>query len=196
MTPPFLLNSQGPPVHLTLFPQWTATCTRSANGLHPNWGYNGQQPRIPKGWRGTCKTVRGQYWSSPFKSKLPTKVYSKLEIYEMGDLGLAEPPAMEPSVAYHLHLNHRSRSASSNISVPSKTERLTTFIFQRIYKYAAQSVCSLNTMTLLSAYQVEILEEMGQQLDSQSPNHALWDKICVVNDLIMLSSRGAVQGCS
>ena len=64
-----------------------------------------------------------------------------------------------------------------------------------MYKYAAQSVCSLNAMTLLSAYQAEILEEMGRQLDSGSPNPALWDEICIVNDLFLRSSRGAVQGC-
>ncbi|GLD57017.1 uncharacterized protein AKAME5_002869500 [Lates japonicus] len=64
-----------------------------------------------------------------------------------------------------------------------------------MYKYAAQPVCSLNAMALLSAYQAEILEEMGRQLDTGSPNPALWDEICVVNDLILCSSRGAVQGC-
>lgn len=36
---------------------------------------------------------------------------------------------------------------------------------------------------------------MGRQLDKGVPNPALWDKICVVNDLILRSSRGAVQGC-
>ena len=49
-------------------------------------------------------------------------------------------------------------------------------------------------MILLSAYQAEILEEMGRQLDSGSPNPALWDEICMVNDLILHSSPGAVQG--
>lgn len=137
----------------------------------------------------------GRYWSSPFKSKLPTKGYSKLEVDGMGELGLAGPPEVEPSVAYHLHPNRRSLSASSNITLPNKTERLTASVLQRMYRYAAQSVCSLNAVTLLSAYQGEILEEMGRQLDSGSPNPALWDEICVVNDLILRSSRGAVQGC-
>ncbi|GLD48698.1 uncharacterized protein AKAME5_000263200 [Lates japonicus] len=45
------------------------------------------------------------------------------------------------------------------------------------------------------------LSEMGlkafikEQLDTGSPNPALWDEICVVNNLILGSSRGAVQGC-
>lgn len=34
-----------------------------------------------------------------------------------------------------------------------------------MYKYTAQSDCSLNAITLLLAYQAEILREMGQQLD-------------------------------
>ncbi|XP_077961988.1 uncharacterized protein LOC144410249 [Gasterosteus aculeatus] len=119
-----------------------------------------------------CMKEMGRYWSSPFKSKLPTKGYSKLEVDGMGELGLAGPPEVEPSV--------------------NKTERLTASVLQRMYRYAAQSVCSLNAATLLSAYQGE---EMGRQLDSGSPNPALWDEICVVNDLILRSSRGAVQGC-
>lgn len=36
---------------------------------------------------------------------------------------------------------------------------------------------------------------MGCQLDSQTLNPLLWDEICVVNDLLLRSSRGAVQGC-
>ncbi len=98
-------------------------------------------------------------------------------------------------MAYHLHPNLRSMSASSQISLPSKMERLTSSIYQRMYKYVGQSVCSLNAMTLLSAYQAEILEEMGRQLNSGMPNPALWDEICIVNDLILRSSHGAVQGC-
>ncbi|XP_041840350.1 uncharacterized protein LOC121639256 [Melanotaenia boesemani] len=147
-------------------------------------------PAVP-----ACMKEMSRYWPSPFKSKLPTKGCSKLEIQGMSELGLAEPPAVEPSVAYHLHPNRRSVSASSSVSLPSKSDRLTASIYQRMYKYAAQSVCSLNAVTLLSAYQAEILEEMGRQLDSQTPNPLLWDEICVVNDLLLRSSRGAVQGC-
>lgn len=146
-------------------------------------------PAVP-----ACMKEMRRFWSSPFKSKLPTKGYSQLEVQGMEELGLAGPPAVEPSVAYHLHPNRRSLSASSSISLPTKAERVTASSFQRIYRYGAQTVCSLNAMTLLSAYQAEILEEMGRQLDTGTPNPALWDEICVVNDLILRSSRGAVQG--
>ncbi|XP_034567334.1 uncharacterized protein LOC117832353 [Notolabrus celidotus] len=142
-----------------------------------------------------CMKEMSRYWSSPFKSKLPAKGYSELEIKGMGELGLAEPPKVEPSVAFHLHPDRCSVSASSSISLPGKTERLTASVLQRMYRYAAQSVCSLNAQTLLSAYQAEMLEEMGRQLDSGAPNPVLWDEICVVNDLILRSSRGEVQGC-
>ncbi|GAA6099879.1 uncharacterized protein LOC115772683, partial [Tachysurus ichikawai] len=56
-------------------------------------------------------------WSSPFKSKLPTKGHSMLEIQGMEELGLARPPAVEPSVAYHLHPNQQSVSLSSQFSL-------------------------------------------------------------------------------
>lgn len=55
-----------------------------------------------------------------------------------------------------------------------------------------RSQCALfNAVTLLSVHQ----EEMGQQLDSQTPSPLLWDEICVVNDLLLHSATGAVQGC-
>lgn len=112
-----------------------------------------------------------RYWSSLFKSKLPTKGNSQLEVQRLGELGLTEPPVVEPSVAYHLQPNHCSLSASSNISLGCEVEYLTTFIFQRMYIYAGQSVCSLYAMTLLSAYHMEILEE----LDTGSLKRAHWD---------------------
>ena len=146
-------------------------------------------PAVP-----ACMREMNRFWTSPYRSKQTTQGYSKLEVHGMEGLGLAEPPAVEPSVAYHLHPNRSSVSAASNISLPSKSERTTAGIYQRIYKYAAQSVCSLNAVTLLAAYQAEILEEMGQQLDSGAPNPVLWDEICIVNDLLLRSSRGAVQG--
>uniref|UniRef100_A0AAV2K2F4 GAG protein n=1 Tax=Knipowitschia caucasica TaxID=637954 RepID=A0AAV2K2F4_KNICA len=142
-----------------------------------------------------CMREVGRFWNNPLRSKLPVQGYSKLEIHVMKELGLAEPPAVEPSVAFHLHPNRRSVSASSQVSLPAKSERVTSSILQRMYRYASQSACVLNTVTLLSGYQGELLEEMGQQLDSGSPNPVLWEEICVVNDLILRSTRGAVQGC-
>lgn len=47
-------------------------------------------------------------------------------------------------------------------------------------KLSTKGFCKLE---LLSAYQTENLKEMGCQLDSGTPNLALWDEICIVNDL-------------
>lgn len=110
----------------------------------------------------------------------------------MEELGLSRPPGVEPSLAYHFHPDRRSLRCSS-ISLPNKTERLAASVLQRMYSYTAQSVCLLNAMTPRT--EGKILEEMGKQLDSGSPKFALLDEICVVNDLILRSSRGAVQGC-
>lgn len=73
-------------------------------------------PAVP-----ACMTEKYQY-----KRKLATQGYSKPEA---NGLGLAEPPVVEPSVAYHLHLNRRSISASSHITLPSKTEHTAAGIY-------------------------------------------------------------------
>lgn len=116
-------------------------------------------PAVP-----ACMTEMKRYWSSPFKSKLFTKGYSQLDIHGMEELGLAGPPMVEPSVAYHLHPNRGSLTASSSISLPTKIEHATAAIFQRMYMYGGQAVCSLSATILLSAYRAEILEELSRQL--------------------------------
>ncbi|KAE8298002.1 hypothetical protein D5F01_LYC02488 [Larimichthys crocea] len=117
-----------------------------------------------------CMTKMSRFWSSPFKR------------------------AREPA-------GTQLEDGCHSAGVQLERELLSCYyctaagVYQRMYKYAAQSVCSLNAVTLLSAYQAEILEEIGRQLDSGVPNPTLWDEICVVNDLLLRSSRGAVQGC-
>lgn len=98
-----------------------------------------------------CMKEMSRFWTSPFKSKLPEQGYSTLEILGMRELGLVEPPTVELSVAYHLHPNSCFISTSSSISLPNKTE--TDILHFSAYKYGAQAVCSLNAVTLLSAYQ-------------------------------------------
>lgn len=44
--------------------------------------------------------------------------------------------------------------------------------------YAARTVISLNVTSLLMAYQGELLEDMGNFLDSGMPNPAVWEEIC------------------
>ncbi len=99
-------------------------------------------------------SMLGLYWSNLFKSKLPAKGYSKLEIHLKGELGLGEPPAfsgLSPAPKPLLSLSIQQLC-------PVKWTELLD----------AESVYSLNTMTLLLAYQAEILEEMGRQVDTGS----------------------------
>lgn len=94
-------------------------------------------------------------------------------------------PSFKPSLDLSIHPHFSA----------TKMEHLTASSSQRMCKYAAQSVCSLSVRTPLSAHQAEILEEMGCQLDTGSPDPALKDKICVLNDLTLCSSQCAVQRC-
>lgn len=47
---------------------------------------------------------------------------------------------------------------------------------------------------LLIAYQAELLEEVGKQLDPDAWDSDAWDEICIVTDLNLCSSRNAIQG--
>lgn len=138
------------------------------------------------------KEVR-KHWDSPFRSKLPSRGYTTLEVDNMANLGLGAPPPVETSLAFHLHPNRRSMPATATVALPAKADRLTSSILQRMYKCAGRSVSSLNAVTLLAAYQGNLLEDMGRQIDVDSPDLKLWDEICVVNDLLLRTARGAVQ---
>ncbi|KAL0151549.1 hypothetical protein M9458_053131 [Cirrhinus mrigala] len=87
------------------------------------------------------------------------------------------------------------RLAVAAASLPGRTERLTASVFQKIYRSSALAVRALNATSLLTAYQAELMEEMGRQMDAGSPNPALWEEICVIADLNLRTSRGAVQSC-
>ena len=142
-----------------------------------------------------CLREVKRYWDKPLRHRVPVKGFSGLDIQGMEELGLSNPPPVESSVASHLHPDRRAAVPASGLSLPGKMDRLTASMYQKIYRSSAQAVRALNVVTLLSAYHAELLVDMGQQLDSGSPNPGVWEEICVTADLILRSSRGAVQGC-
>lgn len=87
-----------------------------------------------------------EVWDKPFSHRVPVKGFSRLDVQAMEHLGMAVTPPVESSVANHLNLSRRA--ALSPQSPP------------------AMPVHALNAMSLLTAYQAELLEEMGHQLDS------------------------------
>lgn len=97
-------------------------------------------------------------------------------------------------MAYHPHPHCRLLFASSSISPVNQINPDHIFLEEAQICHTV-SVPYRNTVTQLSAYQAEILEEMGRQLDSQNPNPLLWDGICVVNNLLLHSSKRSAQGC-
>ncbi len=113
-------------------------------------------PAVP-----ACMKEMKRYWDKPFRHRVPVKGYSGLEIAGSEELGLADPPVVEQSVAYHLHPNRRSTLAQAGPALPGKMERFTASMYQKVYKSAAQSVKNLNVVTLLTAYQAELLQETG-----------------------------------
>lgn len=68
-----------------------------------------------------------------------------------------------------------------------------TTIHQTSNKALALAVRTLNVSSLLSAYQVEFLVDMGGQLEKGPPSPTLWKEIITVNDLVLHNAHQAVQ---
>ncbi|XP_057188899.1 uncharacterized protein LOC130553779 isoform X2 [Triplophysa rosa] len=113
----------------------------------------------------------------------------------MAALGLGDPPAVEPSIARHLNPIQGGLLAPPKPVLASKMDRFSASVHQATYKSSALAVRALNVSSLLSAYQAEILEDLGQQLDKGSPSPTLWNEILTVNDLALHNARQAVQVC-
>ncbi len=124
-----------------------------------------------------CVAEMKRFWDKPFSHHVLVKGFSRLDVQGMKDLGMVDPPPVESSVANHLHPSSRAALSSTGALLPGKTERFAASVFQKIYKSSALTICALNAASLLTAYQAELLEEMGRQLDSGSPNPALWEEI-------------------
>ncbi|KAI5102388.1 hypothetical protein C0J45_7740, partial [Silurus meridionalis] len=147
-------------------------------------------PAVP-----ACVTEMCCFWDKPFSHRVPVKGFSRLEVHDMEALGMYNPPPVELSVASHLHPNRRAALSSSSPSLPGRTEMLSASLFQKNYCSSALAVRALNATFMLTTYQAELMEEIGRQIDAGSPDSTLWEEICVIADLNLRSSRGAVQSC-
>ncbi|RXN32942.1 putative GAG protein [Labeo rohita] len=137
-----------------------------------------------------CAKHMRHYWTDPldFKHGL-----TGLEVKDMATLGMGDPPAVEPSIARHLNPAQGGLLAPPKPVLPSKMDRFSASVYQAAYKSSAVAVRALNVSSLLSAYQVENLDDLGQQLDKGSPSPTLWKEILMVNDLVLCNARQAVQ---
>lgn len=61
-----------------------------------------------------------------------------------------------------------------------------------VYKSAAWPIKNLNVVTLLTAYQAQLFQEMSHLLDKGSQSLAVWDEICAVTSVSLHVSRGTV----
>ncbi|XP_048117915.1 nephrin [Alosa alosa] len=112
---------------------------------------------------------------TPFSTNVSARSFHGNDVERMED-GLYNPPA---SVAYHLNPKQRGVLTISKPNLPGKMERFT--IHQNSYRAAAQGARALN--------------ELGSRLMKGDATPELFEEIVVVNDLILRSVRGGVQGC-
>lgn len=123
----------------------------------------------------------------PYSSRSPVPGASSLDCEAMESLGLLRMPPMEPLVAAHLH-PQLSAVSSRSPSLPSKSDRFQSALTENAYKAAALSARALNVLSLLTAYQAELCEDVAQ---TQDP--AAWEEIPVITDLCLRVQRCAVQ---
>lgn len=101
-------------------------------------------PAVP-----ACVAEMKRFWDKPFSHRVPVKGFSRLDVQGMEDLGMADPPPVESSVANHLNPSRRAALSSTGASLPGKTERFAASVFQKIYKSSALAVRALNATSLL-----------------------------------------------
>ncbi|XDV22771.1 hypothetical protein PO909_027592 [Leuciscus waleckii] len=127
----------------------------------------------------------------------PSPAQAELDLLEMCRRVAAKPsidwPSQQTGQGTERDLYDGKRLPSPSLS--GRTDRLTASVSQKMYRSSALAVRALNATSLLTAYQAELMEEMGRQMDAGSPNPALWEEICVIADLNLRTSRGAVQSC-
>lgn len=151
-----------------------SACTRSANGLLQSWVPHGQLPRMqnvtclmaggshqPAHQSSFCMTVMTCCWSSPLQASIQPSAALSSRCKGWVSWGCPNPRLWSLQCFITFTLTE-GRSASSCISLPSEIDRLTASIL-RVYKYAAQSVCSLDADTLLSVYQALVSWTRGSQ---------------------------------
>lgn len=107
--------------------------------------------------------------------------------------GLAKPPTVEPSLAWHLNPSQGGLLEPPKAILPGKMDHLTASIHQASYK--ASAIRALDVSSLLAAYKAKLIEEMGDQLTKGTPSPRLWEEIVMVTDLVLRNSHQAVQAC-
>lgn len=110
-------------------------------------------------------------------------------------LGVSEDEEAIPPSGVPQASGHAALPQSILLEVPNKMDRFSASVHQAAYKSLALAVRTLNVSFLLSAYQAEILDELGQQLEKGTPSLPLWKEILTVNDLVLRNARQAVQAC-
>ncbi|KAK3554875.1 hypothetical protein QTP86_000904 [Hemibagrus guttatus] len=192
----YYVGRQHKPLVFLSFEDKNAACYDTDKPQNANWSvlktFPWRKPKLGSIWQ-QCQVAASSGEDPYLSAALPvTKGYSSMEVNEMEELRLSNPPMVEQSVAHHLHLNRRSTLYSC---LPGQMEHFTASMYQKILKSTALAVRALNATSMLMAYQAKLLEELGTQLDSRNPNPAVWEEICNSTELNLRTSRGALQSC-
>lgn len=107
----------------------------------------------------------------------PSPRASALDCEVMDRLGLLCLLRMEPLVAAHLH-PRVSTMPSSSSKHPSKSDRLQSALKERAYKVSTLTTRTLNALSLVKPYQVELCQDFNRMCDQ-----TVWDEIPVISDL-------------
>lgn len=79
-----------------------------------------------------------------------------------------------------------SRLLAPTPVLPNKMERcFSAAVFQFSYRASSLELKALNLSSLLSAYQAELMEDMGRMLPSGNTTPALWKEIVTGKNLVL-----------
>ena len=131
--------------------------------------------------------VKRSWNDRPYSGRSSIPGSSSLDCEAMEGLGLLRMPPIETPVAAHLQGRQASMSSRGAV-LPSKSDRLQSALSEKAYRAAALSARALNVLSMLTAYQAELCEDLAQ---TQDP--ATLEEVAVISDLCLRIQRCAVQ---
>ncbi|KAI5108305.1 hypothetical protein C0J45_1899, partial [Silurus meridionalis] len=122
-------------------------------------------PAVP-----ACVAEMRRFWDKPFSHRVPVKSFSRLEVHDMEALGISLRLARKHSLPSVLFSGERRCTYGCGCVSPPMAKRsalrISSSKFDRADSTQSQAAGCLHTMSVLQAYQADLLQDLDEGLSS------------------------------